>query len=62
MVIRDVEREAQARGATRPFGVEDLALGILAVSEGLVPPILSVLGVSGPAVSAAILDRCHPAS
>jgi hypothetical protein len=53
---------ARARRATEPAGVEDLALGILAVSEGLVPPILSALGVSGTALSTAILDRCHPAS
>ena len=45
-----------------PFGVEDLALGILAVSEGLVPAILSALGVSRPTLSSAILDRYHPAS
>ena len=60
--LRGARRQARARGATRPFGVEDLALGILAVSEGLAPPILSALGVSGPAVSTAILDRWHPAS
>ena len=42
--------------------VEDLALGILTVSEGLVGPILSALGVSGPVLSTAVLDRCHPAS
>jgi hypothetical protein len=59
-------REAQARhvaqaAGVEPAGVEDLALGILAVSEGLVPPILSALGVSGPSLSAAILDRYHPA-
>jgi hypothetical protein len=55
-------RRARARHATQPAGVEDLALGILAVSEGLVPPILSALGVSGTALSTAILDRYHPAS
>ncbi len=55
-------RQARARDATQPAGVEDLALGILAVSEGLVPPILSALGVSGPALSTAILDRYHPAT
>jgi Clp amino terminal domain, pathogenicity island component len=55
-------RAAQMRGGTPPFGVEDLALGILAVSEGLVPPILSALGASGPAVIRAILERYHPAS
>ena len=60
--LQGARREAQARGAAAPFGVEDLALGILAVSEGLVPPILSALGVSRPALSSAILDRYHPAS
>jgi Clp amino terminal domain, pathogenicity island component len=53
-------REAQARPAAPPAGVEDLALGILAVSEGLVPPVLSALGTSGPALSTAIRRR-HPA-
>jgi hypothetical protein len=52
----------QARRAARPASVEDLALGIVAVSEGLVPPLLSALGTSGPALSTAILDRYHPAS
>ncbi len=51
-------REARAR----PAGAEDLALGVLAVSEGLVPPILSALGASGPSLSTAIADRYHPAS
>jgi hypothetical protein len=37
-------------------------MGILAISEGLVPPVLSGLGMSGPALSTAILDRYHPAS
>ena len=60
--LQGARREAQARGAAPPFGAEDLALGILAVSEGLVPPILSALGVSGPALSTAILDRYRPAS
>jgi hypothetical protein len=55
-------RRARARHAARPAGAEDLALGILAVSEGLVPPILAALGVSGPALSTAILDRYQSAS
>ncbi len=59
--LQGARREARARGATQPFGVEDLALGILAVSEGLAPPILPALGVSGPALSTAILDRYHQA-
>lgn len=54
-------REAAARH-TAQADVEHLALGILAVSEGLVPSILSRLGTSGPALSAAILDRYPPAS
>ena len=52
-------REAAARHAAQA-DVEHLALGILAVSEGLVPSILSRLGTSGPALCTAILDR-YPA-
>jgi hypothetical protein len=55
-------REAQSRGAAEPAGVEDLALGILGISDGLVPQLLSALGVSGPALATAIMDRYHPAS
>ena len=57
----DARREAAARRATQA-DVEHLALGILAVSEGLAPSILSRLGTSGLALSAAILDRYPPAS
>jgi ATP-dependent Clp protease ATP-binding subunit ClpA len=53
-------RAAAARHAAQA-DVEHLALGILAVGEGLVPSILSRLGTSGPALSTAILDR-HPAA
>lgn len=60
--LQGARRKAQARGGTQPSVVEDLALGILAVSEGLVPPVLSALGVSGPALSTAVLDRYRPAS
>ncbi len=60
--LLSARREARARHAAQSAGVEDLALGILAISEGLVPPILSALGVSGSAVSAAILDRYQLAS
>ena len=55
--LQRARREARARHATQPSGVEDLALGILAISEGLVPPVLSRLGTSGPALGTAILDR-----
>jgi ATP-dependent Clp protease ATP-binding subunit ClpA len=54
-------REAQARHATQ-IGVEHLALGLLAVDEGLVPPIVSALGGSAPALRAAILDRYRQTS
>jgi hypothetical protein len=60
--LQRARREAQARHAAQPAGVEDLALGILAISEGLVPPVLSGLGMSGPALSTAILDRYRPTS
>jgi ATP-dependent Clp protease ATP-binding subunit ClpA len=56
--LQAARREAQAR----PADVEDLALGILAVSDGLVPALLSRLGVSGETLSAAIQDRYRQAS
>jgi ATP-dependent Clp protease ATP-binding subunit ClpA len=59
--LRNALREAQARHDTR-IGTEYLALGLLAVNEGLVPGILSALGVSVPALRAAILNRGRPAS
>ena len=59
--LHGARKAAQARGAAPPFGVEDLALGILAVSDGLAPSILSALGASGPTLSAAILDPRRPA-
>ena len=60
--LKRARRQAQARSAAQPAGVADLALGILAVSEGLVPRVLSGLGTSGPALSTAILDRYRQAS
>jgi ATP-dependent Clp protease ATP-binding subunit ClpA len=59
--LRNALREAKARHGTQ-IGVEHLALGLLAVSEGLVPCILSALGVSAPALRAAILGRYRQAS
>jgi ATP-dependent Clp protease ATP-binding subunit ClpA len=59
--LRNASREVQARCGTQ-IGVEQLALGLLAVSEGQVPPILLALGVAPLAVRAAILDRCRQAS
>lgn len=54
-------REAGPWHTPQPATAEHLALGILAVSEGLVPPILSAIGTSGPALSAAIRHRYHQA-
>jgi ATP-dependent Clp protease ATP-binding subunit ClpA len=54
-------RAAQAQRGTQ-IGVEHLALSLLAVSQGPVPPILSALGVSAPALHAAILNRYRRAS
>jgi hypothetical protein len=49
-------QDAQARPDAQ-VGVEDLALGVLAVTEGLVPAVLTRLGVSGPRLRTAIVDR-----
>lgn len=54
-------REAQALH-DQHIGVEHLALGLLAMNSGLVPPILTALGTSGPAARAAILHRYRQAS
>jgi hypothetical protein len=62
MALQRARREAQARPVAQPAGVAGLALGILAVSEGPVPRVLSRLGTSGPALSTAILDRYRNAS
>jgi hypothetical protein len=53
-------RAVQVRTGT-PVGAEDLALGLLALTEGPVPPILAALGASAPVVRAAVLDRYRKA-
>ena len=57
----DVRDEARAQHAPGP-GSEHVALAIIAMNDGLVPRILSALGVSAPALRAAILDRCRQAN
>ena len=57
----NVRDEARAQRAPGP-GTEHVALAIIAMNDGLVPPVLSALGVSAPALRAAILDRCRQAS
>lgn len=59
--LRNATREAQARHRTQ-ISTEHLALGLLAVTKGPVPLILSALGLSAPALHAAILDRYRQAS
>lgn len=54
-------REATARHDAH-IGVEHLALGLLAVDSGLVPPILAALGTTSPILRAAIQDRYRQAS
>jgi len=44
------------------IGVQHLALALLALKDGTVPAILSVLGVSSTSLRAAILDRYRKAS
>ena len=59
--LRNALGEARARHATQ-ISVEHLALGLLAVDEGLVPPILSALGMPALALRAAILTGYQQAS
>jgi len=56
-----VRHEARTQHAPGP-GTEHVALAIIALHDGLVPPILSALGVSAPALRTAVLDRCRQAS
>ncbi|MEV5877297.1 Clp protease N-terminal domain-containing protein [Streptomyces sp. NPDC052101] len=44
------------------IGTEHLALDLIAMNRGLVPSLLSALGVSAPALRAAIIDRYGRAS
>ena len=59
--LRNARVAAQARHDTQ-IGVEHLALGLLAASEGPVPSNLSALAVSAAQLRAAILDRYRRAS
>ena len=54
-------REARAEHAGQ-IGVEHLGLAIVSMTDGAVPPILSVLGSSGPRLRAEILNRYRQAS
>lgn len=54
-------REAQIRHDPQ-LGAEHIALAVIFVGSGLVPAILSAVGVSGSALRAAILDHHRQAS
>ena len=54
-------REAQARH-DQHIGVEHLALALTALTDGMVPSILSALGTSAPTLRVAITDRYRQAS
>jgi ATP-dependent Clp protease ATP-binding subunit ClpA len=58
--LANAVREAQARQDTC-IGVEHIALGLVAIDSGLVPPILSALGASATTLRAAVLDRYRQA-
>jgi hypothetical protein len=38
--------------------VEDFALGLLSVTDGLLPAVLAALGVSAATLRAAVADAC----
>jgi ATP-dependent Clp protease ATP-binding subunit ClpA len=57
--LRHARQEAAARHAAE-VSTGHLALGLIAADDGLVPPILAALGVSGPIVCTAIGDRYAP--
>jgi ATP-dependent Clp protease ATP-binding subunit ClpA len=54
--VRNAIAEKQARQDAQ-VGVELLALGLLSVTKGLVPPILDAIGVSAGELRAAVADR-----
>jgi hypothetical protein len=59
--LENTLREAQARHDNH-IGVEHVALGLIAMNSGLVPPVLSALGASAATLRAAIIDRYRQAS
>jgi ATP-dependent Clp protease ATP-binding subunit ClpA len=54
--LANTVREAQARHDSR-IGIEHLALGLIAMTTGPVPSVLTALGASAPALRAAIVAR-----
>lgn len=60
-ILEKAVHESQSSG-DRQIGVQHIALGLLAMDTGLVPPILSALGTSPARVRSAVLDRYRQAS
>jgi hypothetical protein len=56
--LRNARAEQLARHDTQ-IGVELLALSLLSVTKGLVPPILAALGTPAATLSAAVADACR---
>ena len=59
-VLEIALREARAERDTQ-IGAQHIALALLAIDSGMVPPILTALGVSPKLVRAAILERYRKA-
>jgi hypothetical protein len=53
-------REAGLLEPTAPLDVRRLAVGLLSVTGGAVPPVLAALGVHAPAVRAAVAETGEP--
>lgn len=56
--LRNARAEQLARHDTQ-IGVELLALSLLSVTKGLVPPILAALGTPTATLRAAVADACR---
>lgn len=56
--LRDSRAEQLARHDTQ-IGVEILALSLLSVTKGLVPPVLAALGTPAATLRVAVADACH---
>jgi ATP-dependent Clp protease ATP-binding subunit ClpA len=58
--LENTAHEAYARH-DKHIGVEHVTLGLIAISSGMVGPILAALGTSAPTLRAAIVDRYRQA-
>ena len=61
--VGELLRGAQEAGLLEPaapLDVRRLAIGLLSVTGGPVPPVLAALGVRGPALRAAVAETGEP--